>query len=325
MLRTQRISAAFLGALLAFMPVATAVAQEEEVQPVRIQVNRENNVEDTDKYYIGPTRFLLDMEPGETRTVEVQVMNQEGETRMYVLETEDFAIDPEQNGAATFFPSHAAGPFPARGWLTPEVGSFELGHGERAFIRVRVSVPENAEPGDHYAAVVVAHEPSIPDEQSGFAVQSRVASLFIVSVAGDIQQEGMLEKLTTRRFINWMLPVFLRLTVRNTGNVYMQPTGAIRIRNIFGITVDEIPLRGELVVYRDSVRSEDISWKPRFALGRYTAETDLSAFSGTALASVSTSFWVFPLLPVLIMLCLIFLVSFLVQYFFTRFEIKRKH
>ena len=81
------------GTLISSLVAVPASAQE---QAAPLQINNESNVADLDKFYIGPTRFLLNMEPGETRTVEVQIINQEGERGEYVLVTEDFAIDPDR-------------------------------------------------------------------------------------------------------------------------------------------------------------------------------------------------------------------------------------
>ena len=45
---------------------------------------------------------------------------------------------------------------------------------------------------------------------------------------------------------------------------------------------------------------------------------------GQPLPPMTAAFWMFPALPLLLALFLIFLVSFLVQFFFSRFEITRK-
>lgn len=308
-----------------FLHAAAPVARAQEPVPERpdgLRVNVQNDMPAVGDFTVGPARVLLTIPPGEERTVELQITNREGRMAAFDLTTEDFVADPDREGTPTFFAEDMEGPFPARAWLEPEVDRFELRHAERAFINVTVRVPADAEPGDHQAAVIVTRDVE-SQPVGGFTIVSRVAALFIITVEGDVVQEGYVDRLESRRYFNWFFPVFLRLSSRNMGTVHMIPTGTIEIRNIFGITVDEIPVKN-WVILRESSRSRDFEWKPKFALGYYRAVTNLKAFGDRQLEPVSTSFWVIPLLPVLIILFLIFLVSFIVQYFFSRFEIRRK-
>ena len=316
----RSVSALLLGlALHAVVPVALAQTPN---RPESLRVNVQNDTPAVGDFTVGPARVILNMAPGEERTVEVQITNREGRLAAFDLSTEDFSSDPEREGTPIFSPPDEDGLYPARTWIEPETDRLELRHAERAFLRVTVRVPSDAEPGDHQAALIVTRDVE-SQPIGGFSIVSRVAALFIVSVEGDVVREGTIDSLQARRTFNWFLPAFLRLTASNTGTIHMIPMGMIRIENIFGITVDEIPVKN-WVILRDSSRYRDFEWKPKFALGYYRATTDLTAYDGMAMQPVSTSFWVVPLLPVLIILFFIFLVSFLVQYVASRFEIKRK-
>lgn len=321
--RTMKRSATVLLFCLIFsFGVPPGFAQEEAESQGSVQINMQNDTPVVGDFTVGPARVILPMAPGGERTVEIQLTNREGSRASFNLSTEDFSADAEHDWTPTFYESTLEGPYPARTWIEPEVDRLELRHGERAFIRVTVRVPQDAEPGDHQAALIATRDVTA-DGGGGFTVVSRVAALFIISVEGDIVQEGYVDQLTTQRYFNWFLPVRFSLSARNLGTVHMIPSGAVDVRNIFGITVDEIPFLN-WVILRESSRTKEFEWQPRFALGYYRAVTDLKAFDGRALAPVSTSFWVIPLLPVLVLLFLIFLVSFIVQYFFARFEIRRK-
>lgn len=308
-----------------FVHTAAPVAYAQQSAPERpesLRVNLQNDMPSVGDFTVGPARILLTIPPGEERTVELQITNREGRMAAFDLSTEDFVADPDREGTPTFFAEDTEGPYPARAWITPETDRFELRHGERAFMSVTIRVPADAEPGDHQAALIVTRDVE-SQPVGGFTIVSRVAALFIITVEGDVVQEGYVDQLVSRRYFNWFFPVFLRLSARNMGTVHMIPTGTIEIRNIFGITVDEIPVKN-WVILRESSRSRDFEWRPKFALGYYRAITNLKAFDNRPMEAVATSFWVIPLLPVLVILFLIFLVSFLVQYFFSRFEIRRK-
>ncbi len=319
----NKIAAALSLSLVVSLTSSVALAAEPlPVRPASLRVNIQNDTPAIGDFIVGPARIFLQIAPGEERTVEVEITNREGQLAAFDLETEDFDADGEREGTPVFYASDLEGTYPAREWITPEVSRMELRHAERAFVRVTVKVPENADPGDHQAALIVTRDVA-SQPVGGFHIVSRVAALFIITVPGDIVQEGYVDGLYAKNYLNWFFPVTLNLSARNMGTVYMAPTGTIAIRNIFGITVDEIPVKN-WVILRNSSRTRNFEWRPVFALGYYWAETDLKAFGDRPLDPVSAGFWVVPLLPLLILLLAIFSVSFLVQYFSSRFEITRK-
>ncbi len=300
-----------------------AVAQDRAPQrPASLRVNLQEDMPDVNDFLVGPARFFLSLPPGGEETVEIQITNREGSLAAYDLTTEDFASGPDLEGLPMFFQSRDEGPYPARQWITPEADRFELRHGERAFIRVTVRVPEHAEAGDHQAALIFTRDVA-SQPVSGFTIVSRVAALFIITVEGDVVRDGSVDRLAPLRRIFWFLPATVRLTAENRGTVHMAPRGAIRIRNVFGIPVDSLSVR-EWYILRESSRSRSFDWKPRFALGYYTATTDLTVFGDQPVPPLTASFWVIPIVPVVLLLLLIFLVSLLVQLFFSRFELRRK-
>ncbi len=303
----------------------TPVAQAQSLTPNRpetLRVNMQSDTPEIGDFILGPARVFLTIPPGEERTVEIQITNRAGRLSEFTLETEDFDSDAEREGTPVFFASDLQGSYPARAWIIPEVNSMELNHSERAFLRVTVKVPADADAGDHQAALIVTRETET-DSTGGFKIVSRVASLFIITVPGDIVQEGVVDELYPESYVNWLLPVSLWLTAKNTGTVHIAPVGTIDIRNVFGIIVDEVPVK-DWYILRGSMRKRAFEWRPVFALGYYKATTDLVAYDGRPLPPSSAGFWVIPLLPVLLLLLSIFVVSFLVQSFSSRFEVRRK-
>jgi hypothetical protein len=318
----KSVASLALSAFLLGISPFVAAAETVPVRPADMRINLQNNMPVVGDFTVGPARVFLEIPPGEERTVELQLTNREGRLSTYDFVTEDFDADPNREGTPIFYANEQEGLYTARTWITPEVRRLDLLHAERAFIRVTVKVPKDADAGDHQAALVVTRE-TATTTQGGFQIVPRVAALFIITVPGDIVQEGYITRLQPRHYVNWSLPVTLNLAARNTGTVHMDPVGTIVIRNIFGITVDEIPVK-DWYILRDSSRQRDFQWKPLFGLGYYKATTDLQVFDRRPLEPVSAGFWIIPLLPVLILLFLIFLVSFLVQYVSARYEITRR-
>lgn len=323
------------GSLAAILAAGSFIASAQEPpeadplgfadRPENVRVNQQDNMSVYNHFRIGPARHILKLAPGSGTTVDISVLNLQGKDSLYVLSTEDYAADDSQEGAAKFYGSETDGPYPARFWLRPEISRLPLHHGEKGFIKVHILAPRDAEPGDHQAAVMVQEE-NTDEKQGGFKILSRVAALFIITVEGELIEDARILGIRTQYLLNWSTPITLLLTGRNNGTVHTIPYGTVEIRNIFGAVVDEIPIQN-WVLLRNSEKEREFSWEPKFALGYYKATANLSLNSNIGenlTAPVSTSFWVLPLLPVLLVLLGIFTISFLVQYFFSRFEIQKK-
>lgn len=320
MQRATRWGFSALGMLIIPSVLFAQTAGENEPRP-EIFVSQQAGVEVRGDFQVGPTRFVIELDPGEEKTVEVQLTSREGEPRFYTLSVEDFSVSDDGTDNIQFFGIND-GPFSARAWVKPGVPDLSLKHGERAFIPVTVSVPRNASVGDHYSVVLFQREPK-GETQGGFNLISRVGALLLITVKGDVLREGMLQQFLVRKRIYWSLPAQFAVQYRNTGTVHLVPTGHIDIRNLFGITVDDISVQ-DWYVLRNSTRRRDIVWQPKFALGRYTATLTLNSPGQSSETVETVSFWIIPALPVLIALIAIFAVSFLVQAFLSHFEVRRK-
>lgn len=287
-----------------------------------IQIIPQTNVDVRNDFQVGPTRFDLALDPGEEKDLELQITSRMGRQATFTMLTEDFSAGENENDQTKLYGANR-GPYSAKDWVTTAVNSITLNHADRAYIPVTIHVPKDADPGDHYAAVMTQRDLT-PEEKKagGVNVISRVGVLILITVKGPVVTKGDITSISTQQHLYFDLKVPLSIRGKNDGTVRMIPQGTVDIRNILGVTVDQIPVQ-DWIVLRNSVRSHAFTWTPKFALGFYTAKTNLTIF-GNPVAPMSVSFWVIPLLPVLLVLIAIFVVSFLVQVFFSRFEIKRK-
>lgn len=290
--------------------------------PAGIEIVQQAGVDIRGDFQVGPTKFVLEMDPGEERTVEVQLTSREGEERTYALDVEDFSVSNDGLDNMMFY-GNGTGPFSAKSWIDTTVPVVTLKHGERAFISVKVTIPKNASVGDHYSVVMFRRLPK-GGAPGGLGIVSRVGALLLITVKGDVIRDGGLQQFLSVRRVYWALPAQFVIQYRNSGTVHIVPFGKIEIRNVFGIAVDEIQVK-DWYVLRNSIRRREIIWQPKFALGYYTANLRLKGVgSGAPDVYQSVSFWVVPALPVLLALLAIFSVSFIVQAFFGHFEIRRK-
>jgi hypothetical protein len=316
-----RFGMSLTGVLLPLAVFAQSSSSLTTTPFAHVAISQQSGVEVRGDFQVGPTRFVLEMDPGETRTLEIQLTSREGEPRTYSLEVEDFSVTNDGTDNIQFY-GNGSGPFSAKSWIETAMQNIGLKHGERAFIPVRVTVPKNASVGDHYSVVLFERHPT-GEVKGGFNLIARIGALLLITVKGDLIRQGDMQLFRVKKRVYWSLPAQFDIQYRNTGTVHLTPVGHIEIKNIFGIPVDDIAVK-DWYVLRNSIRKRDMIWQPKFALGYYSATLTLSSPGQESDIVKTVSFWIIPALPVLLGLLAIFIVSFLVQAFFSRFELKKK-
>ena len=73
-----------------------------------------------------------------------------------------------------------------------------------------------------------------------------------------------------------------------------------------------------------SLRLREVVWQKMGLVGRYTAELTLNRGYNNATDTKTTTFWVIPLLPTAIALAGVFIIFFVIRFFVTHVEIRRK-
>lgn len=251
---------------------------------------------------VGPAKFELDTKPGETHLEVIFVQNRFGKERSFKVEVEDFQGSLNNPQQTVILQGANDGEYGARAWLQPDAWEFTLEHGDRARIIVAVRVPEDADPGDHYASFLVT---ALPDEeptaealdktQPNIQVLSRVGVNFLINVEGEVQKSGQLESLESYRSWYEHAPIEFRTVFRNEGTVRLTPQGEGVITNMFGTTIDTIPINSYDVL-RNSVRGMSYSWQPKnvFLIGKYTFSLTIHRGYNDVIDTKSVSFWVIP-------------------------------
>ncbi|HSE35197.1 MAG TPA: hypothetical protein VLB83_03665, partial [Candidatus Paceibacterota bacterium] len=188
------------------------------------------------------------------------------------------------------------------GWIRIERGPIHVKKDTTAEIPFSIVVPEDAEPGGHYAAIMVGTDPiDRLRNGSGFAIGSLLSSLLFVSVSGNIVEAGAIRDFYPASSIVQDPSARFVMRFENSGNVHLIPQGHIIITNMWGkergrITVNDDASFGS--VLPASTRRFEFEWhgeKNFFEMGRYTVEATL-AYGGATKQSVYrvATFWVVP-------------------------------
>lgn len=264
------------------------------------------------------------VDPGSTHSFVLKVQNISDIERTFYLNTKDIkGID--EGGRPLFVSEGDPTIFNISSWITLPQESVTLGANEKRDIVFSVTVPHEASPGSHFGGIFLEAEP--PRLRStGAGVGVSVGSLINLQISGDIVEDARLRSFATGRLIYNTLPAQFETRVENLGNTLLRPTGFVEIVDMFGAEVANLRINeSNAGVFPDSDRTFTVTWdKTGFTFGRYQAI--LSLIYGDDVrktVSASTSFWVLPLKPILIILGSI-LGFMLVLYVGVRMHIQKK-
>jgi hypothetical protein len=244
----------------------------------------------------------------------------------------DFRPDGE-TGNASFSPfskDAKGGPHSLANWITLPSGDITVLRDSTIEIPVAINVPADAEPGGHYAAVLVGTDAS--QETSGgpgFSVGSLITSLFFVRIPGDVVEAGAIRDFYSENsFLSHPEANFV-VRFENTGNVHLIPQGEITITNMWGKERGKIDINDQNTfgnVLPGTTRKFSFVWNGEeniFEAGRYKALATLAyGDDGRKTVYREAYFWVIPWKPVTgILLGLILFVGFIA--FVVRRYVKR--
>jgi hypothetical protein len=262
---------------------------------------------------VSPVLFDMDIAPGASAQAKIVLTNETDEPQTFSFLAENFIASGEE-GAQTYI--HEEELTGLASWVYPDRPEVSLDPGKSADFPFLIRVPEDAEPGGHYAAIFFSRGSGdgAPSAKGGVGITEQVGVLLLVRVPGNIMEQSNVESFRMARgAVLHRLPAEFELRVRNTGSVHVRPTGTLVIRNMIGMTVARLPANPkQSAVLPGSVRKIENAWQktvPRgdgfwaeaanewrnFALGRYTASVELAYGSRQEqIRSQDVHFWVIP-------------------------------
>lgn len=281
-------------------------------------------------FVVGPGKVEFELEPGETKQVELTVSNRMGETKRFQLGIEDAAgsNDPAQNVVLL---GDDRGPYTLKDYISMPEMEFELDHNMRARIPVTVSLPADAEPGGRYGSVVVSTvtRPASSGSDTGARpsspIISRIGTLFFISTPGTTDIAGALQSFQTvdNKSIYYNGPIDFALLYQNTGSVHLNPYGEISISNMLGEEVGFIQIEPWFTLPQ-SFRTREVSWQREFLVGKYTATARINRGYDDVIDEQTLTFWVIPYKHIAGVFIGLFVLFLVLRFFTSRFELQRK-
>jgi hypothetical protein len=294
------ISTAFLIALI--LPVVTK-AQQAGIQ-------------------ISPVTYNFDIKPGDSQTAQITITNLNSTQLNYIIEIENFA-SVSDDGAPSFAGTQDDATVTGlKDWFViasaDKEGSIESKKEKQ--IQFMINVPKGAEPGGHYAAIFAKEVKKTEEGKTDIAVTSRVGTLILVSVAGDVKKSAEIAEFKSPKFV-WKGPVDFSMKVKNSGTTHFDSATEVKIKPIFGAisTVD----MGKHTIIPQNLRNYEGKWSKRFPFGYYQLTAQALDGNGNPVTT-TVVLWAIPLEIVIPALLALIIIILIVKYVRRHFKVVKQ-
>ncbi len=283
---------------------------------------------------VSPARVEITGDPGAKLEGEIELFNEQEGARTFYTSFENF--EPSGDTGAPHFIGAKDG---LATWINSK-SKVILESGNRTIIPYSITIPKNAEPGGHFAAIFFgSQEPGI---QGGgqVSVGGKIGVLILLRVSGDVEEGGGLLEFNTKekqRFFT-TLPIAFTYRLNNTGGDRVVPLGEIKIKNTVQYTSAKLLAnKNEGSVLPGSARKFEVLWgqeiqKPtnskeeiaipgffemvgqqwnNFHFGWYTAKLNITWGATNQIARASYNFFVIPWQLLIIVLIIASIIGFL--------------
>ena len=222
---------------------------------------------------LAPARLELEMQPGQEITVVINLdyhsIADNAQPVRIVASLNDWTID--RNGQVQFERANTL-PNSASSWLIYSPAETTVIPGNLHAIRVTVSVPKDATPGDHLSALIVEQRPDniklLDENRRQVVIRYRMAAVFYIKVP-QLRRQGSLESLRAESIADQVVVTPL---LKNAGNSVIRPLTSLKVTNSSGVAVAELPQKESLPVLGGAELLQPVVLETRLAPGTYTVK-----------------------------------------------------
>jgi hypothetical protein len=279
-------------------------------------------------FTVTPPLFQVVVAPGQEWSSEIKVVNSNPFELPVYANVMNFEASGDV-GHGSFIPIVDDDPeFSGRtlgDWIRVTDDATIIAQGQSSRIPFTVAVPEDAQPGGHYAAILLGNVP-MNTEGTAMKVSSYVSALIFVTVEGEVVESGRVREFSTEKSFYETPEATFTLRFENTGNVHIQPQGHVIIENMWGKERGRIPINEKSEygnVLPQSIRKYEFDWMGEtnfFEVGRYKAIVTVAYGAEDRQSDYwTTYFWVIPVRPALYIFGSFFLFAFFVVWSIRRY------
>ena len=221
---------------------------------------------------LAPARLELEMQPGSETTVVVNLdyhsISQDSQPVRIVASLNDWTID--RNGQVQFERPNTL-PNSASSWLIYSPAETTVIPGNLHAIRVTISVPKDATPGDHLSALIIEQRPDnlkLTQNRRQMVIRYRMAAVFYIKVP-QLRRQGSLESLRAEATADQVVVTPL---LKNSGNSVIRPLTSLKVMDSAGAAVAELPQKESLPLLGGAELIQPLVLETRLGPGTYNVK-----------------------------------------------------
>ena len=221
---------------------------------------------------LAPARVEVEMLPGSETTLVVNLdyhtTAADAQPVRIVASLNDWTID--RTGQVQFERPNTL-PNSASSWLIYSPGETTVVPGSQHAIRVTISVPKDATPGDHLTALIVEQRPDnirLNQNRRQMVIRYRMAAVFYIKVP-QLRHVGSLESLRAETKED---QVVITPVLKNVGNSVLRPITSLKVTNNSGVAVVDLPQKETIPVLGGAELSQPLVLETRLAPGTYNVK-----------------------------------------------------
>ncbi len=278
---------------------------------------------------IGPPVLNLTADPGQVIKSSISIRDVSTVDLLVTNQINDFEANGEDGSPRVILDETEENAFSIRSWIQP-LDQITLKSKQVKSIPLTIFVPESAAPGGYYGIVRFTGTP-VGVDGSGVSLNASLGTLIFLRVSGQAKEEVTIQEFFPNSGGNKyplyeFKPLTLSVRLKNTGNIYEQPTGLITVKDMFGKPVVNLPINAEeRIILPDSTRKfdqviDDTAVGSGLMFGYYTAEVTVKYGSNGQSVTEKTSFWVIPWKLILLGVALLVLAFFVFRILIRRYN-----
>lgn len=323
----------FQSSLIAVLAVALPVAIALLISPSSSAQSSGTTTNSANTLKVSPVRTDIQIQPGESKTVQVTVTNLTDSPVSVAPITNDFVAGDDRGTPALildadkFAPSHSLKRFMA------PLSDMTIPAKQSKTVNVVITVPITAQAGGYFGAIRFA--PSDPNSGGQVNLNASVASLILLTVPGETVERISLEDFqiqqngSAQSFFNTPDNLEATFLFKNDGNLQIGPFGILSVKQgdkvVYQTTFNDQNQRD--MILPDSSRRWEIPLKDIGNFGHYDVVATFTYGTKNQTIEVARSFWVIPqwviITAIAVVIGLILLITFII--FLVVRSRKRRH
>lgn len=166
----------------------------------------------TGQYIVSPAKEEIELEREKEEIVNIYFANQTGEIADCIVNIDDFKADDKVSL------TEEGGMYSLKDYIFLPVKEFEIKHGDKIEVPLRINIPSYSNSGTLYCAVSFV---------CGDTAKTQISTLLFVNVEGENIRKGNIDSfdIDEKEF---------KLVYENKGNIYQKINGVIEIKDLFG-------------------------------------------------------------------------------------------